>query len=81
MNKKIEKHIACNIGILRVKKGLTQDMLAAKLQVKGCDITRSAIAKIEAGQRHIHLDEIILLRQILDCTYEDIFNIDGIELE
>ena len=54
---------------------MTQDMLAAKLQLKGCDITRSAIAKIEVGQRHLYPDEIILIREILNTSFEDIFQI------
>ena len=39
----------------------------------GCDVTRSALAKIEVGQRHIYPDEIIALRGILKATYEEIF--------
>ncbi len=55
---------------------MTQEMLAAKLQLCGCDITRSALAKIEVGQRHLYPDEIILLHQILNVTYDEIFNIE-----
>ena len=44
---------------------MTQDQLAAKLQLSGCDITRSEVAKIEVGQRHLYPDEIILIKQIL----------------
>lgn len=53
---------------------MTQDTLAAKLQLNGCDITRSAVAKIEVGQRHLYPDEIMLIKQILCVEYEDIFN-------
>ena len=52
---------------------MTQDMLAAKLQLEGCDITRSAVAKIEVGQRHIYPDEIKLIKEILNTSFEDIF--------
>ena len=58
---------------LREKAGLTQEWVAAQLQLSGCDITRSAVAKIEVGQRHLYPDEIILLRDILRTSYEDIF--------
>ena len=40
----------------------------------GCDITRSAIAKIEVGQRHIYADEIKALKQILNVSFDDILN-------
>ncbi len=73
MNKEIEKNIGNNIRIIRDKKGMTQDELAAKLQVMGCDITRSAIAKIEVGQRHLYPDEILLIKEILHTDFDEIF--------
>ena len=75
MNKVIEKQIGNNIRVLREKADLTQDELAAKMQVNGCDITRSAVAKIEVGQRHLYPDEIIILKKILNVKYDDIFSL------
>ena len=69
----VEKRIGKNIRTLREKSGLTQDALAAKLQLNGCDITRSAVAKIEVGQRHLYVDEIILIKEILNVSYDEIF--------
>ena len=76
MNRQVETKVGNNIRRLREARGMTQDMLAAKLQLSGCDITRSAVAKIEVGQRHLYPDEIILLRKILNTTFEDIFDIE-----
>lgn len=73
MNIEVEKRIGKNIRELREKIGMTQEVLAAKLQLNGCDITRSAVAKIEVGQRHLYPDEIILIKEILKVSYEDIF--------
>ena len=73
MNHTVEKQVGNNIRVLREKANMTQEMLAAKLQLLGCDITRSAVAKIEVGQRHLYPDEIILIKQILKVSYEDIF--------
>lgn len=73
MNSEFEKAIGNNIRCLREKAGMTQEQLSAKLQVGGCDITRSAVAKIEVGQRHIYPDEIKLIKEILNVTYDDIF--------
>ena len=75
MNLVIEKKIGQNIKRLRISKNMTQDALAAKLQLEGCDITRSAIAKIEVGQRHVSPDEIILLKKIFDVDYDEIMRI------
>lgn len=74
MNEFIEKRIGQNIRALREKAGMTQEVLSAKLQLQGCDITRSAVAKIEVGQRHLYPDEIILIKEILDVSYDEIFN-------
>ncbi len=75
MNKKTEKIVGQNIRVLREKVGMTQEMLATKLQLEGCDITRSAVAKIEVGQRHLYSDEIILIKKILNVSYDEIFDI------
>ncbi|MBQ7793097.1 MAG: helix-turn-helix transcriptional regulator [Clostridia bacterium] len=69
-----EKQVGENIRLLRKRNKLTQDQLAAKLQVLGCDITRSALAKIEVGQRHLYPDEIKALKQILNVPYESILS-------
>ncbi len=74
MDKKIEKSIGNNIRTLREKAGLTQDLLATRLQLEGLDITRSAVAKIEVGQRHLYPDEILLIKKILNVSFDDIFN-------
>ena len=75
MNTEIEKRIGHNIKRLRELRGYTQDYVATKLQIGGCDITRSAVAKIEVGQRHLYPDEIILLKDILSATYDEIFDL------
>ena len=72
MNKMYEKQIGEKIRTLRIEKKLTQDQLAAKLQVLGCDVTRSALAKIEVGQRHLYPDEIRALKEILKVSFDEI---------
>ena len=75
MNAEIEKKIGANVRMLREKKGMTQEELSVKLQVLGCDITRSAVAKIEVGQRHLYPDEIVLIKNILEVEYNEIFKL------
>lgn len=77
MNQSVEKRVGNNIRMLREKANMTQEVLSAKLQLLGCDITRSAVAKIEVGQRHLYPDEIILIKKILNVRYEDIFDTDS----
>lgn len=73
MNKETEKQIGLNIKIIRESVGMTQETLSAKLQLNGCDITRSAVAKIEVGQRHLYPDELILIKEILNTDFDTIF--------
>ena len=57
---------------LRRKANLTQEQLVAKMQVCGCDISRGTYAKIEAGIRHLYVNELKCLKEILNVEYEDI---------
>ncbi len=75
MNAAIEKKIDGNIRKIREREKMTQDKLATLLKLNGCDITRSAVAKIEVGQRHLYPDEIILIKEILKTDYEEIFKV------
>ncbi len=76
MNGEYEKRFGENIRRFRIAKGLTQDQLSSRLQVQGCDITRSAVAKMEVGQRHVYPDEIKLLKEILSVSYDEMFDFD-----
>lgn len=72
MNKAYEKQVGQGIRALREKRGLTQEQLSAKLQLQGCDITRSALAKIEVGQRHLYIDELKVLSLLLNVSTEEL---------
>lgn len=72
MNNDYEKKVGRRIKSLRIKTGLTQDQLSAKMQILECDVTRSALAKIEVGQRHIYIDEINVLKQIFEISYDEL---------
>ena len=65
--------LGSNIGRFRAKKSLTQDALAAQMQSGGCDISRGTLAKMEAGIRHISVDELEAIRRILGMEYADFF--------
>lgn len=73
MNMEYEKALGKNIRRLRMERKLSQEQAAAQLQVRGCDVTRSALAKMEVGQRHIYPDELKALREIFSVPYEVLF--------
>lgn len=72
MNADYEKAVGRNIRRIRMERRLSQDQVSAQLQVRGCDVTRSALAKMEVGQRHIYLDELKALKEILSVSYEEL---------
>ncbi len=74
MNSAVEKRIGNNIRNIRERLGMTQEALATQLQLRGCDITRSAVAKIEVGQRHLYADEIMLIKSIFGVSYDEILS-------
>ena len=77
MNIAFEKRLGKTIRLLREKSGMTQETLSIKLQVCGCDITRSAMAKIEVAQRHVYPDELFWLSKILKVSADELLG--GIE--
>jgi len=73
MDKEFERQMGQRIRQVRERRNMTQEQLAAQLQTRGCDVTRSALAKIEVGQRHIYPDELKCLKEILRVSYEELF--------
>lgn len=73
MDYEYDKKMGRQIRRLRMKKKLSQEALSARLQTLDCDITRSALAKIEVGQRHIYSDEIKAFKVLFEVAYEDLF--------
>lgn len=73
MNQGYEYQLGQRLRALREAKKLTQEQLSAQLQTRGCDITRSALAKMEVGQRHIYPDELFLLKMLLQVEFDDLF--------
>ena len=54
----------------RKKLGLSQEMLAAKLQIEGVIIERDSISRIEIGTRFVADYELLTLCKILNVSPE-----------
>ena len=52
------------------KPPLTQEQLAAKLQLEGLDMTKVMISKIESGVRHVCDAELRALARVLGVSME-----------
>lgn len=70
MDMEYARRVGKIIRSFRVREKLSQEQLAAKVQLQGCDLTRSALAKIECGQRSIYPDELKAVKQALNVPYE-----------
>jgi transcriptional regulator with XRE-family HTH domain len=58
---------------LRMAAGLSQEALAAKLQLAGWDITRGGLSKIEARIRRVNDAEMLVLAKALKCSLADLY--------
>ncbi|MCD7964315.1 MAG: helix-turn-helix domain-containing protein [Clostridiaceae bacterium] len=68
-------NIGKNIRMLRQNCNLTQEEVAAKMQLMGCDdITRALYSRYETGELNIKVSHLRALKQIFKCSYEDILD-------
>jgi transcriptional regulator with XRE-family HTH domain len=65
--------IGSNIRNLRLSCKLTQDMVIAKMQLMGISISRSTYAKIESNLMNIKVSELVALKSIFHCEFNDFF--------
>lgn len=70
----------CNISGERIrmereKAKLSQEKLAAKLQLLGLDITQKAVSRIETGDRVVADYELVALAKALNVTVEYLLNV------
>ena len=65
--------IGKNIRDIRVKKRITQEEVAERLLVYGIKISRGTYSKIEMGIRNIEATSLEAIKNILDTTYERLF--------
>ena len=56
------------IRAARVKQRMSQSELAARLQVKGVNIERDSLSRIETGTRFVTDYEIVVLSEILNVS-------------
>ena len=68
-----------NIRKLRIRSDMTQEQVVANLQVMGLPISRSSYAKIEANLLNVKVSELICMKNIFNCRFDDFF--EGLKLE
>ncbi len=73
----VNMDIKDNIKDLRRKSGLSQAVVAAKLQTMGIKMSRSWLSAIELGNRNVPVTVLVGFKIIFNCKYEDFF--EGLE--
>lgn len=68
--------VGAQIRRLRSSKGWTQEVLAARCNVQGWDISRATLAKIEAEIRCVSDAELFVFATVFAARMEDLFPSD-----
>ena len=72
-SRELQNVVGPAIRRLRYTQKLTQDLLAARCGVAGCDISRGTLAKVEAQIRGVSDVELFVLASVLRVPIEDLF--------
>lgn len=69
-----DQNLGNNLRTLRRKCGLTQHAVCAQLATRyGRSMLQANYAQIETGTRNIYVSDLIALKNIFQCSFEDIF--------
>ena len=75
MSNKLKQDISIggNLRALRNRVHLTQEEVAARLQVLGIPISREVISQMELGHYSIRVSVLLALKDIYHASYDDFF--------
>ncbi len=66
-----------NIRKLREQAGLSQEQLAAKLQLVGLDLNQKAVSRIETGDRVVPDFELIFFAEVFHVPIRALLGMEG----
>lgn len=72
----LESRFGEHVHMLREQAGWSQEQLAARLQLAGHDMSRSTLAKIESGIRHVYLEDLFAFQRVFGISFDELLNID-----
>lgn len=70
---KQDLNIGKNIQNLRKAQQLSQKDVTIQMNLRGRMISVSRYAHIEQGRQNLYVSDLIMLKEILDASYEDFF--------
>ncbi len=66
-----------NVAKYRNKLGISQRILADKLQILGLDVDKNAIQRIEAGKRFVTDIELNYFCKVFEISYDELLSSDS----
>ena len=73
VNQRTNHLLGENIKCLRLKHGLRNRDIVAKLQIRGVEISASTYSKVEMGLNNPSVDLLIALTDIFNCDFNEFF--------
>ena len=73
VDEKMANVVGMFVRKMRTQYGLTQEQLVAKCQLRGLNLSRSTLAKIEARVRFVKACELFIIAKVLDRPMEDFY--------
>lgn len=70
--KQDEIKIGANIRRIRKEAKIGQTELVVRMQLKGIDMTRESLVKIERGIQHIYATQLRAIKDELATTYDEL---------
>lgn len=67
--------IGSNIKRMRESKGMKPGKLVNEVNLKGVDINTFSLSKIEANTQHIRASQFKAIKEILECSYDDLLKV------
>ena len=75
MPKKLKQDISIGVNMKKYRKesGLSQERVAAKLQVLGLDISREVLSQIERGVCNVRVSVLLALADLYQIPIQEFF--------
>lgn len=73
----LDVNIGNNLKRARIAKNMSQQQVIEKMELHGSEMSRSTLSHVENGIRNISVQDLVLLKEVLGVSYDDIFASTG----
>ena len=65
--------IGSNIKKIRIAKGMRPSELVREVNLHGISMTIFSLSKIEANTQHVKASQLKAMKEIVECSYDELF--------